>query len=121
MAKFYVQSGNLQMVLTARDSRCAAIWAAHQTLSSTLPFLCEEAEDYRSLAELTRLGDTIAVSQRGFDRQDARVFDTLDIVHEWNQLLVSLDRLQAAVENRERGEDASRPGAAPLATGLAVY
>jgi hypothetical protein len=121
MAKFYVQSGNLQVVLTARDSRCAAIWAAHQTLSSTLPFLCEEAEDYRSLAELTRLGDTIAVSQRGFDRQDARVFDTLDIVHEWNQLLVSLDRLQAAVENRERGEDASRPGAAPLATGLAVY
>jgi len=105
MAKFYVQSGNLRVVLTARDSRCAAIWAAHRTLSSTLPFLCEEAEDYRGLADLTRLGDTICVSQRGFDRDDAHVFDTLDIVGEWNQLLAALDRLQAAVEGREGGAD----------------
>jgi hypothetical protein len=117
MAKFYVQSGNLQVVLTARDSRCAAIWAAHRTLSGTLPFLCEEAEDYCGLADLTRLGDMILVSQRGFDRDDARVFDTLDIVREWNQLLVALDRLQAAVESREGGEDASDPGAAPLLAG----
>ena len=81
MAKFYVQSGNLQVVLSARDSRCAAIWAAHRTLSRTLPFLCEDAEDYRGLADLTRLGDTIRVSQRGFDRDDARVFDTLERHH----------------------------------------
>ena len=95
MPKFYVQSGNLEMVLQAHDSRCAAIWAVHRTLGQTLPFLCEEVGDYAALSDLTRLGDAVSVSQRGFDRSDADVFDTLDIVTEWNQLLVALDRLQA--------------------------
>ena len=95
MPKFYVQSGNLEVVLQAHDSRCAAIWAVHRSLSHTLPFLCEESGDYAELADLTRLGDCVTVSQRGFDRCDAEVFDTLDIVTEWNQLLVALDRLAA--------------------------
>ena len=94
MAKFYVQSGSLEVVLQAHDSRCAAIWAVHKTLGQTLPFLCEEAEGYGELADLTRLGDSVKVSERGFDRADADVFETFDIVTEWNQLLVALDRLQ---------------------------
>src|SRR5688500_10485066 len=95
MAKFYVQSGNLELVLQAHDSRCAAIWAVHKTLGQSLPFLCEDAGDYTELADLTRLGDCVTVSERGFDRSDAHVFETLDIVTEWNQLLVALDRLQS--------------------------
>lgn len=95
MPKFYVQSGNLRLVLTANDSRAAAIWAAHRALTQTLPFLCENPSDYLALGELTRLGESIAVSQRGFDRRDAEVFDTLDIVTEWNHLLVAIDRLQS--------------------------
>ena len=98
MPKFYVQSGGLEMVLQARDSRCAAIWAAHRTLSQSLPFLCEEPTDYAQLADLTRLGESIRVSQQGFDRDDAVVFETLDVVSEWNQLLVALDRLTASAE-----------------------
>ena len=86
------------MVLQARDSRCAAIWAAHQTLSRSLPFLCDEPADYAAVADLTRLGETILVNQRGFDRDDAVEFETLDIVTEWNQLLVALDRLQGSIE-----------------------
>src|SRR4029078_10230417 len=93
MSNFYVQSGSLKMVHQARDSRCAAIWAAHQTLSRSLPFLCDEPADYAALAEWPRMGETIRVSQRGFDRDDAAEFETLDIVTEWNQLLVALDRL----------------------------
>ena len=98
MPKFYVQSGSVEMVLQAHDSRCAAIWAVHQSLSQSLPFLCDEAEDYAAIADITRLGDTIHVSQRGFDREDAQTFETLEIVSEWNRLLVALDRLQASVE-----------------------
>jgi hypothetical protein len=100
MPKFYVQSGRLEMVLQARDSRCAAIWAAHCTLSQSLPFLCENASDYAVLADFTRLGETIRVSQRGFDRDDTMIFETFDIVTEWNQLLVAIDRL-AAVQSAE--------------------
>jgi hypothetical protein len=99
MPKFYVQSGNLKMVLQARDGRSAAIWAAHRTLSESLPFLCDEPADYTHLADLTRLGDTIRVSQRGFDSAHAAAFETLDIVTEWNQLLVALDRIQAMLAN----------------------
>lgn len=100
MPKFYVQSGRLEMVLQARDSRCAAIWAAHRTLSQTLPFLCENESDYTVLADTTNLGETIRVSQRGFDRDDAVIFETLDIVTEWNKLLVALDRLAENAEFR---------------------
>jgi hypothetical protein len=95
MPKFYVQSGGLEMVLQARDSRCAAIWAAHRALGQTLPFLCENESDYAEIADLTKLGETIRVSQRGFDREDAVTFETLDIVTEWNQLLVAVDRIAA--------------------------
>jgi hypothetical protein len=102
MPKFYVQSGGLEMVLQARDSRCAAIWAAHRTLGQSLPFLCEEPADYAELADLTRLGETIRVSQRGFDRDDAATFNTLDVISEWNQLLVALDRLTANAEGEVR-------------------
>jgi hypothetical protein len=98
MPKFYVQSGNLEMVLQAHDSRCAAIWAVHRTLGQTLPFLCDEPGNYVELADLTRLGDSVVVSERGFDRSDADEFDTLDIVTEWNQLLVAIDRIQASAE-----------------------
>lgn len=103
MPKFYVQSGNVELILQAHDSRCAAIWAVHRTLSQSLPFLCEEASDYAAIADLTRLGDLIAVSERGFDRDDAACFETLEIVTEWNQLLVALDRLQERIGNAECG------------------
>jgi hypothetical protein len=100
MPKFYVQSGRLEMVLEARDSRCAAIWAAHRTLSQTLPFLCENESDYAMLADLTQLGETIRVSQRGFNGDDAVTFETLDVVTEWNKLLVAIDRI-ASVQDAE--------------------
>lgn len=94
MPKFYVQSANLEMVLQANDARCAAIWAVHRTLSPLLPFLCDEPADCRAADRAGRLGDTIRVNERGFDRPDSDIFDTLDIITEWNQLLVALDRLQ---------------------------
>lgn len=95
MAKFYVQSGDLQLVLQAKDSRSAAIWAAHRTLSQTLPFLCDDAEDYLRLADVTKLGETMQVSQQGFAGRDRVEFPTLEIVEEWNRLLVAIDRMQA--------------------------
>ena len=101
MAKFYVQSGSLELVLQAHDSRCAAIWAVHRTLSPALPFLCDDAGNYLELADARRLGETIRVSERGFDSPGGHWFDTLDVITEWNQLLVALDRLQERVANAD--------------------
>ena len=97
MAKFYVQSGNLKMVLQARDSRCAAIWAAHRKLSDTMPFLGDAENQPNFQGEVCGLAETIRVSQLGSDRRDSKVFDTLDIVSEWSRLLVALDRLTQTV------------------------
>ena len=94
MPKYYVQSGSLKMVLQAKDSRGAAIWATHRALSQSLPFLCDETEDCLALPDLTRLGQSIEVSQQGFDACDSIAFGTLDVVSEWQRLLVALDRLQ---------------------------
>jgi hypothetical protein len=93
MAKFYVQSGNLKMVLQARDSRSAAIWAAHRKLGETMPFLGDTNDQPTFSGNECGLAETIKVSQQGFDRRDAKVFDTLEIVSEWSRLLVALDRL----------------------------
>ena len=101
MPKFYLQSGNVELVTTAIHSRGAAIWGVHRTLSQTLPFLCDEPADVLALEDLTRLGDTIRVSEQGFDRSDAVEFDTLEIIDEWNQLLVAIDRIHERLENPE--------------------
>ncbi|HEY2412858.1 MAG TPA: hypothetical protein VGI40_11480 [Pirellulaceae bacterium] len=99
MAKFYVQSGTVKMILEARDSRCAAIWAAHRKLNETLPFLGGEEPSNATNTNASGLAETMCVSQRGFDRKDATVFQTLDIVSEWSRLLVALDRLSARVQS----------------------
>jgi hypothetical protein len=103
MPKFYVQSGDVELVTTAIHARGAAIWGVHRTLSQSLPFLCDETTDVLVLDGLTRLGDTIRVSEQGFDRPDAAEFDTLDIVSEWNQLLVAIDRIHERLENSKCG------------------
>ena len=104
MPKFYVQSGNVEFITSATRSRGAAIWAVHRALSHTLPFLCDETTEYLALGDLTRLGDTIRVSEQGFDRPDAVEFDTLDVVTEWNQLLVAIDRIQEQLASADSGE-----------------
>jgi hypothetical protein len=98
MPKYYVKSAKFRLVTTARDSKSAAIWAVHRTLSRSLPFLCEDSADYLELSPLTHLGESLQVSQRGFDNPASETFETLDIVSEWNQLLTAIDRLHERLE-----------------------
>ena len=96
MPKFYVQSGNLQLVTTATDPRAAAIWAVHRALSASLPFLSdtEPAQTSRHNCPQPQLCETIDVHEQGFGRTDSLAFETLPIVTEWTQLLTAVDRLQ---------------------------
>jgi hypothetical protein len=96
MPKFYVQSGNLQLVTTATDPRAAAIWAVHRTLSGSLPFLSDTdpADAPRSQPPKPQLGEAILVSEQGFGRTDNLAFETLSVVTEWTQLLLAVDQLQ---------------------------
>lgn len=96
MAKFYVECGNFQMVTHARDARGAAIWAVHRAMGQMLPFLSEDAGC--DLSHPMVLGELIKTSERGFGRGDASLHDTFEVVSEWNQLLVALDKLDVAAE-----------------------
>jgi hypothetical protein len=105
MPKYYIESGKLQVVVHAKNSRGAALWAVHRSLASLLPFMSESARhDGEAEQNLAALGESISASERGFGRSDAEEFDTFEIVTEWNQLMVALDRLETltpALSQRE--------------------
>src|SRR5262245_3172372 len=101
VAKFYVQSGNLRMVITANNSRGAALWSVHRALSGVLSFIAEESENpTTSDSQHFKLGESIRVNQRGFDREDCRTYETLSVVTEWTQLIVALSRLEREFEEQ---------------------
>jgi hypothetical protein len=97
MPKFYVQSGNLQLVTTATDPRAAAIWAVHRSLAPSLPFLSDHepaTQPHAPRPPQPQLGDAILVSEQGFGSDDQQPFETLGVVIEWSQLLLAIDRLE---------------------------
>jgi hypothetical protein len=100
MAKYYVQSGQLKMVMDASDAGGAALWALHSKLGE-LAFIYEGNEyteqqqiDQVMVHALIELEPTILVSERGFGRTDADNFETFDIAMQWHQLAKALTRIE---------------------------
>lgn len=101
MAKFYVQSGNFRRVVSADNSRKAAIWAIHEVMQQILPvdeptpsLASNQHEDNPKPQTVTVLSGKVRVNEQGFDREDAREISTMEVVGEWNQMVLTLDRLQ---------------------------
>ncbi|MHC2069152.1 hypothetical protein ACYFX5_16900 [Bremerella sp. T1] len=98
MAKYYVESGSLKLVIDAADARRAALWAVHRALEHILPNE-EEELDVDNLPEVEPvgtmvLGDAIRLSERGFENNDTVQFETLDVVAEWSQLMSALSNME---------------------------
>ena len=95
MAKYYVQSGSLQMIVLADNRRGAAIWAVHRALCRTMPFLGESPPaDAPCDGAPQRLGPWIHVSETGFRGRDAQRYATFDVLTQWNQLMVALAKIE---------------------------
>jgi hypothetical protein len=76
MPKFYVESGQVQVVLESQNARQAAITA--------FQWWCDQqSEAMLGDAEECQLGNEILVSETGFGAVDAEVFPTLDILMAW--------------------------------------
>ena len=111
MAKYYVESGTLRMVVQADDARKAALWAVHRALAQVLPVY--EDESLTAEARFERviehgcmvLGETLELSEIGFGRCDVERFETGDVVTEWNQLLIALTRLEAELSGATASAD----------------
>jgi hypothetical protein len=100
MAKYYVESGTVQMVAEAEDARGAALWAVHRAMEQVLPVCpgdpltpAEKNERIRQRG-CSVLDGTIRISEQGFGRPDADTLDTVEVFVEWNQLLMAMTRLE---------------------------
>ncbi len=100
MAKYYIQSGTLRTVVQAESRRKAAIWAIHQAMQQVLPIDQADGETPESksaraeVAQIAVLDAQVQISERGFDRDDASLMETIDALGEWTQLVTTLDRLE---------------------------
>lgn len=103
MAKFYIQSGTLRAIVDSADADRAALWAIHHTLECVTPLAIDDLEIDGEAIMLNRadtertpkvLGETIALSELGFDDPEALVVDTWQAFHEWYALLRAVEKLE---------------------------
>ncbi|MEZ6151481.1 MAG: hypothetical protein R3C09_15295 [Pirellulaceae bacterium] len=101
MAKYYVQSGNVRTLISAEDTEKAALWAVHCAMRQVVPVyddeeLTPEEKSQLSVVDGVRvLGNTIRISELGFDREDSAELDTFELLVQWHQLMIALSRLEA--------------------------
>jgi hypothetical protein len=100
MAKYYIQSGTVKMVVSADDHEKAALWTVHKTMQQIVPVYddlemsAQEKGDVALVQGVMVLGDKVSVSEQGFDREDALKLDTFELVTHWHKLMVALARLE---------------------------
>ncbi|WP_153557800.1 hypothetical protein [Roseimaritima sediminicola] len=100
MPKYYIQSGTVRTVVSAEDAQRAALWAVHKAMQQVIPTYDDALATPEAKAaqagkgEVFILDATIRLSEQGFDRDDCDTLPTFQVVTEWNQLMVALDRLQ---------------------------
>ena len=77
MPKFYVESGPARCVIDASDAQDAAIKAFQWSCDSRDSVLAPESFDKTTVTEADgwELGEEVRVSEQGFGRPDAQVFE----------------------------------------------
>jgi hypothetical protein len=105
MAKFYVQSGTLKAIVDSADAQRAALWAVHQAMQQIAPI--EDSSGHNrdrshvdcfstsAQPNFISLGDTILLSEIGFDHDDHLSVDTFEAFREWHSLWHALEKLES--------------------------
>jgi hypothetical protein len=99
MAKYYLQSGTVRLVIDAEDQERATLWFIHRSLEALTSLYEDDTLDpHRKLdtvmiESMLDLDELIQISEQGFDRNDSETRDTLDTVLYWHQLMIALSRL----------------------------
>lgn len=100
MPKFYVQSGQVQVILDAQDAEQAAItafqwWCERQAEAMFDVFDDDDDDDDR------QLGNEMLVSEAGFGAVDAESFQTLDILMAWQVEPVEVGGIAGGADKRD--------------------
>ena len=93
MAKYYVTSGEVRTVVQAEDARTAALWTMHLAMEKgvdldQLDLSLDQREDLARFDLMVRFDRWMAVSEIGFDREEAHPVDR-------HRPLLSRDRLDS--------------------------
>lgn len=99
MAKYYIQSGDVQFVVNAADAEGGALWVLNQTINRLLP--SETIEDLnvnqRTMRKVVQclevLGNEFHVSEIGFGRSDIAILDTEILFKRWYELICAMNHL----------------------------
>ncbi|AMV34904.1 hypothetical protein VN12_22445 [Pirellula sp. SH-Sr6A] len=111
MAKFYVQSGSVRAVIDSVDLDRAALWVVNLVMGDVLPLdevdesdagewgesdeglELQASNEIKSVDAGHHLSETIRISERGFDRDDAWVVDTLESFRHWYDLFQAVSEM----------------------------
>jgi hypothetical protein len=95
MAKFYVQSGSVRAVIDSVDLDRAALWVVNLVMGDVLPLDDMEGDENENETDAVghHLSETIRISERGFDRDDAWVVDTLETFRHWYDLFQAVSEM----------------------------
>ena len=80
MPKYYVESGEMQMVILASNARDAAVRAFHTYCKRREAVMISSNGDDPRHLPYCEFQETIRVNERGFGRTECDHFDTLDIL-----------------------------------------
>ena len=103
MSKFYVTCGSLRLITTAADVDAVAIWAINQFLSKRTPLDEIDWSDPNTvynnelMEPLSELAEELQISEIGFDRCEVGILTTSDVISEWVQLAVAINRIEKLI------------------------
>lgn len=105
MAKYYVTSNLVRTLVEAADAEGAALWALHQTLTDSVESsgdsstnrigFCQTIADDEIDQAFVTWGETVLVSEQGFDHDDSGIFQLPDLLQSYCDLTAALEALSA--------------------------
>ena len=106
MAKFYIQSGTVKVVVSAVDAEGAALFVLNQTINQLMPSgnLEELHADESSMMVIVQcleiLGNEFLVSEIGFGHSEVAIFDTEILFKRWCELLSAMNHLMDRLDEK---------------------
>jgi hypothetical protein len=102
MSKYYVQCGPIRTIVVSTSMERASLEALDESLQNHLwiyddPGLSEfDCRNHLMLEALVHLDPSIHVSEQGFDRSDATLLGTPEVIDRWHRLMTGMNRLFVA-------------------------
>ncbi len=100
MAKYYLQSGDVQSIVNAADAEGAALWLLNQVVRRTDPLAdpyeaadASDASLAMAVIAVDSMGSEICVSEIGYGRDEAGRFHTELILYQWHSLVAAVQSL----------------------------